>query len=137
MAVRFLAIDLILALPHGVCSRRGAPKAQGLTAAIAVAGPSPVPSIAPDDPVSLDSTGADVLMRAFAILRIYTSLSGTTNIAGLATKVACDLDEESRLVQRATDPPTILCENHGHITGHGSLATQRIVHQLFGLFAAS
>ena len=41
---------------------RGAPKAQGLTAAIAVAGPSPVPSIAPDDPVSLNSTGADVPM---------------------------------------------------------------------------
>ena len=57
---------------------RGAPKAQGLTAAIAVAGPSPVPSIAPDDPVSLNSTGADVPMCAFAISRIYTSLTGTT-----------------------------------------------------------
>src|ERR1700735_4496641 len=56
---------------------RGAPKAQGLTAAIAVAGPSPVPSIAPDDPVSLNSTGADVPM-AFATLRIYTSLTDTT-----------------------------------------------------------
>jgi hypothetical protein len=65
-----------------------------LTAAIAVAGPSPVPSIAPDNPVSLNSTGADVPMRAFAISRIYTSLTGTipiyasltgtTNIAGLA-----------------------------------------------------
>jgi hypothetical protein len=49
-----------------------------LTAAIAVAGPSPVPSIAPDDPVSLNSTGADVPM-AFATLRIYTSLTDTTN----------------------------------------------------------
>jgi hypothetical protein len=57
---------------------RGAPKAQGLTAAIAVAGPSPVPSIAPDDPVSLNSTGADVPM-AFATLRIYTSLTDTTS----------------------------------------------------------
>ena len=57
---------------------RGAPKAQGLTAAIAVAGPSPVPSIAPDDPVSLNSTGADVPMCAFATSRIYTSLTGTT-----------------------------------------------------------
>src|SRR5579864_9475488 len=57
---------------------RGAPKAQGLTAAIAVEGPSPVPSIAPDDPVSLNSTGADVPMCAFAISRIYTSLTGTT-----------------------------------------------------------
>jgi hypothetical protein len=37
-----------------------------------------VPSIAPDDPVSLNSTGADVLMRAFATSRIYTSLTGTT-----------------------------------------------------------
>ena len=57
---------------------RGAPKAQGLTAAIAVAGPSPVPSIAPDDPASLNSTGADVPMCAFATSRIYTSLTGTT-----------------------------------------------------------
>ena len=54
---------------------RGAPKAQGLTAAIAVAGPSPVPSTAPDDPVSLNSTGAAVPMRAFATTRIYTSLT--------------------------------------------------------------
>ena len=54
----------------------GAPKAQGLTAAIAVAGPSPVPSIAPDDPVSLNSTGADVPMCAFATSRIYTMLDG-------------------------------------------------------------
>ena len=59
---------------------RGAPKAQGLTAAIAVAGPSPVPSIAPDDPVSLNSTGADVPMCAFATSRIYTSLTGTTQV---------------------------------------------------------
>ena len=59
---------------------RGAPKAQGLTAAIAVAGPSPVPSIAPDDPVSLNSTGADVPM-AFATLRIDTSLTDTTQFA--------------------------------------------------------
>ena len=35
----------------------GAPKAQGLTAAIAVAAPSLGPSIAPDDPVSLNATG--------------------------------------------------------------------------------
>jgi hypothetical protein len=61
---------------------RGAPKAQGLTAAIAVAGPSPVPSIAPDDPVSLNSTGADVPM-AFATLRIYTSLTDTTSSCAL------------------------------------------------------
>src|ERR1700693_1119254 len=67
---------------------RGAPKAQGLTAAIAVAGPSPVPSIAPDHPVSLNSTGADVPMRAFATLRIYTSLTGTT------TDIGQDLGEQ-------------------------------------------
>jgi len=64
---------------------RGAPKAQGLTAAIAVAGPSPVPSIAPDDPVSLNSTGADVPMCAFATSRIYTSLTGTTVLGQVAT----------------------------------------------------
>ena len=58
---------------------RGAPKAQGLTAAIAVAGPSPMPSIAPDHPVSLNSTDADVPMRAFATLRICTSLTATTS----------------------------------------------------------
>ena len=65
---------------------RGAPKAQGLTAAIAVAGPSPVPSIASDDPVSLNSTGADVSMRAFATLRIYTSLTGTTQFPGVVAQ---------------------------------------------------
>ena len=37
-----------------------------------------MPSIAPDDPVSLNSTGADVPMCAFATSRIYTSLTGTT-----------------------------------------------------------
>jgi len=58
--------------------RRGAPKAQGLTAAIAVAAPSPRPSsIAPDGPVSLNSTGADTPMNAFPTSRIYTSLTGT------------------------------------------------------------
>ena len=52
--------------------RRGAPKAQGLTAAIAVAAPSPGPSIAPDGPVNLNSTGADTPMNAFPTSRIYT-----------------------------------------------------------------
>ena len=66
-------------MPGGVGGEasRGAPLSR-LTAAIAVAAPSPVPSIAPDNPVSLNSTGADVPMRAFATLRIYTSLTGTT-----------------------------------------------------------
>ena len=72
---------------------RGAPKAQGLTAAIAVAGPSPVPSIAPDDPVSLNSTGADVPMCAFAISRIYTSLTGTT--VSLVTRLRAAAPETS------------------------------------------
>jgi hypothetical protein len=56
---------------------RGALKAQGLTAAIAVATPSLEPSIAPDDPVSLNVTSADTPMNAFAAPRIYTSLTGT------------------------------------------------------------
>jgi hypothetical protein len=43
-----------------------------------------VPSIAPDDPASLNSTGADVPMCAFAISRIYTSLTGTTEMDGFA-----------------------------------------------------
>ena len=73
---------------------RGAPKAQGLTAAIAVAGPSPVPSIAPDDPVSLNSTGADVPMRAFATSRIYTSLTGTTKFG---YSLCCELDKRGEL----------------------------------------
>ena len=58
--------------------RRGAPKAQGLTAAIAVAAPSPGPSIAPDGPVNLNSTGADTPMNAFPTSRIYTSLTDVT-----------------------------------------------------------
>jgi hypothetical protein len=57
--------------PHG-----GAPKAQGLTVAIAVAAPSPVPSFVP--PVNLNSTGADVPINAFATARIYTSLTDVT-----------------------------------------------------------
>src|ERR1700704_6649218 len=60
----------------------GAPKAQGLTAAIAVAAPSPVPFFVPDDPVNLNSTGADVPMNVFATSRIYTSLTGTTEETG-------------------------------------------------------
>src|SRR5712671_6032403 len=47
----------------------GAPKAQGLTAAIAVAAPSPVP------------------MNVFATSRIYTSLTGTT-LAGAERPLA-------------------------------------------------
>jgi hypothetical protein len=58
--------------PHG-----GAPKAQGLTVAIAVAAPSPVPSFVP--PVNLNSTGADVPINAFATARIYTSLTDVTH----------------------------------------------------------
>ena len=41
-----------------------------------------MPSIAPDDPASLNSTGADVPMCAFATLQIYTSLTGTTGERG-------------------------------------------------------
>ena len=44
-----------------------------------------MPSIAPDDPVSLNSTGADVPMCAFATSRIYTSLTGTTVLGQVAT----------------------------------------------------
>jgi hypothetical protein len=84
---------------------RGAPKAQRLTAAIAVAGPSPVPSIAPDDPVSLNSTGADVPMCAFATSRIYTSLTGTTGQLSVTHLVKRDLFEGNRVerVRRAYD----------------------------------
>jgi hypothetical protein len=63
------------------CGRGGiarCPPVSRLTAAIAVAAPSLAPSIATDNPVSLNSTAADVPMRAFAISRIYTSLTGTT-----------------------------------------------------------
>ena len=56
----------------------GAPKAQGLTAAIAVAAPSLGPSIEPDNPVSLNATGANAPMNAFATSRIYTSLTDAT-----------------------------------------------------------
>jgi hypothetical protein len=66
--------------PHG-----GAPKAQGLTAAITVAAPSPVPSIAPVMRSTPNSTGADVPMNAFAISRTYTSLTGTTTGAAKLT----------------------------------------------------
>jgi hypothetical protein len=62
--------------PHG-----GAPKAQGLTVAIAVAAPSPVPSFVP--PVNLNSTGADVPINAFATARIYTSLTDVTPVRRL------------------------------------------------------
>jgi hypothetical protein len=51
--------------------------------AIAVAAPSPVPSFVPDDPVNLNSTGADVPMNPFATSRIYTSLTGTTSGSAL------------------------------------------------------
>ena len=56
----------------------GAPKAQGLTAAITVAAPSHGPSIAPVMRSTPNSTGADASMNAFATSRIYTSLTGTT-----------------------------------------------------------
>ena len=58
--------------------RSGAPKAQDLTAAITVAAPSHVPSIAPDDVMAPDSTGADAPMNAFITPRIYTSLTDVT-----------------------------------------------------------
>ena len=58
----------------------GAPKAQGLTAAIAVAAPSLGPSIEPDNPVSLNATGANAPMNAFATSRIYTSLTDATKV---------------------------------------------------------
>jgi hypothetical protein len=49
--------------------RSGAPKAQGLTAAIAVAALSPVPSIA------LDSTDIAAKIDTSTTSRIYTSLT--------------------------------------------------------------
>ena len=67
----------------------GAPKAQGLTAAIAVAAPSLGPSIAPDDPVSLNATGANAPMNAFATSRIYTSLTDATKLSGIGTSGCC------------------------------------------------
>ena len=65
--------------------------ASGLDRDAAVAAPSPVPSIAPENPVSLNSTGADVPMRAFAISQIYTSLTGTTCAEGTAKVTRRDL----------------------------------------------
>ena len=48
-----------------------------------------MPSIAPNDiPVSLNSTGADVPMCAFATSRIYTSLTGTTRSCAEAVSLA-------------------------------------------------
>ena len=68
----------------------GAPKAQGLTAAIAVAAPSLGPSIEPDNPVSLNATGANAPMNAFATSQIYTSLTdATTCSVSPATNERC------------------------------------------------
>jgi hypothetical protein len=53
--------------------RSGAPKAQGLTAVIAVAAQSSVPSFA------LISTGATGPIGTFALPRIYTALTDTTS----------------------------------------------------------
>ena len=58
--------------------RSGAPKAQGWTAASAVAAPSFMPSVAQHHPV--DSTGATVPINAAATSRIYTILTDTTPI---------------------------------------------------------
>jgi hypothetical protein len=59
-----------------------------------VAAPSPGPSIAPDDLVSLNSTGADTPINAFATSRIYTSLTGTTvrigNVAATQHPSRCE-----------------------------------------------
>jgi hypothetical protein len=55
-----------------------------LTAAITVAAPSHVPSIAPDDVMAPDPTGADAPMNAFITPRIYTSLTGMTIHSGQA-----------------------------------------------------
>ena len=63
--------------------RSGAPKAQGLTAAIAVAAPSLAPSIAQDDPANLNSSGAEAPMSATVTSQIYTSLTDTTPHLGL------------------------------------------------------
>jgi hypothetical protein len=59
--------------PHG-----GAPKAQGLTAAIAVAAPSSAPSFVPDDPVASIPPTLTLPMNIFVTSRIHTSLTGTT-----------------------------------------------------------
>jgi hypothetical protein len=55
--------------------RCGAPKAQGLTAAIAVAAQSTVPSIAHQ---TINSTGARAPIGSSPTLRIYTSLTDVT-----------------------------------------------------------
>ena len=60
--------------------RSGAPKAQGWTAASAVAAPSFMPSVAQHHPVN--STGANVPINAAATSRIYTILTDTTRIDG-------------------------------------------------------
>ena len=75
----------------------GAPKAQGLTAAIAVAAPSLGPSIEPDNPVSLNATGANAPMNAFATSRIYTSLTDATLPSTLVTASAPEIRTISRL----------------------------------------
>jgi hypothetical protein len=104
MAVRFLAIDLILALPHrsmqptrcaeGAGLDGGDPGCRTITCAVHYT----------DDPVSLDSTGVDVLIQAFATLRIYTRLSGTTNIAGLAKKSAVRPSNSQNYPRRCSPP---------------------------------
>jgi site-specific DNA recombinase len=60
--------------------RSGAPKAQGLTAAIPVAAPSPVPSIA------LDSTGVKAKIDTSTTSRIYTSLTDVTHSTSLRSQ---------------------------------------------------
>ena len=107
---------------------RGAPKAQGLTAAIAVAGPSPVPSIAPDDPVSLNSTGADVPM-AFATLRIYTSLTDTTSAGMLSL-----LSEAHRIVHGSRESDPSLC--HGAALVAAATLVGDPLHPSHGAFRA-
>jgi hypothetical protein len=58
--------------------RSGAPKAQGLTVAIAVAAPSPVPSIAPH---TLNSIRAAAPIGTPNTLPIYTSLTDVTQFS--------------------------------------------------------
>jgi hypothetical protein len=101
----------------------GAPKAQGLTAAIAVAAPSLGPSIEPDNPVSLNATGANAPMNAFATSRIYTSLTDATLPSTLVTASAPEIRTISRLNGWPARTPTDASPTPCRMPAHGSEPT--------------
>ena len=80
--------------------RSGAPKAQGLTATIAVVAPSNVPSFA------LKSTGVEGPIGTSVTLEIYTSLTDATHIGPcaigeLGRQVAVRCPREDDVMRRA------------------------------------